>query len=69
MATLTVRQALVGLVAGVAGTLAMRYFKELPWSLAGIVGFAVAILAVSSMRTGERLRGVWDREPRWRSRR
>ena len=69
MAPLSGRQALWGLAAGVAGTLAVRWWRELPWSLAAVVGLAMAILVVSSLRTGERLRGVWSREPRWRARR
>lgn len=69
MAPLSGRQALAGLAAGVAGTLLVHWLRELPWSLAAVVGLAVAVLAVASLRTGERLRGVWSREPRWRARR
>lgn len=59
MAPLTGRQALLGLAAGVAGTLLVRWQRDLPWSLAAVVGLAIAILAVSSLRTGDRLRRVW----------
>jgi hypothetical protein len=69
VAPLTGRQALAGLAAGIAGALLVRWLRGLPWSLAAVVGLAVAVLAVSSLRTGERLRGVWRREPRWRARR
>jgi hypothetical protein len=69
VAPLSGRQALWGLAAGVAGTFVMHWWRELPWSLAAVVGLAMAILAIASLRTGDRLRGVWSREPRWRARR
>jgi hypothetical protein len=69
VAPLNGRQALFGLAVGIAGTLAVHWWRALPWSLAAVVGLAMAVLAIASLRTGERLRGVWSREPRWRARR
>jgi len=59
VAPLTVRQALVGLAVGVAGTVALRFARGLPWSLAAVAGLAMAILAVSSWRTGDHLRALF----------
>jgi len=60
VAPLSWRQALVALAAGTAGALAMRLVKGFPWSLAAVVGLAMAVLAVSAWRTAERLRRVWS---------
>jgi hypothetical protein len=59
VAPLSLRQALGALAAGVAGTLAVHWLKALPWSLAAVVGLAIALLAVSSWRTALRLRRIW----------
>ncbi|MCM2269562.1 MAG: hypothetical protein NDJ75_05630 [Thermoanaerobaculia bacterium] len=66
MAPVTLFQALVALVAGAGGALAVHWWRGLPWSLSMVVGVAVAVLAVSSLRTTERLRRVWGgtRRPR-----
>jgi hypothetical protein len=68
MAPLSPLQGAIALAAGVGGALAVRWLRDLPWSLSMVVGLAVAVLAISSLRTSERLRRVWDRDPRYRRR-
>ena len=45
-------------------TLLLRLLRELPWTLAAIAGFAAAVLAVVSLRTGRRLRAERGRYER-----
>lgn len=66
MAPLTATQALIALAAGVAGTVAVHLLRDLPWSLSAVVGVAVAVLAVSSLRTSEQLRRIWGGDRRRR---
>ena len=47
-------------------TVALRWLRDLPWSLATIAGFAIGVLVVVSWRTGRRVRSIHDREARWR---
>lgn len=47
---------------GIAGTVALHYGKPLPWSLAAIVGLAMAVLAVYALRTVDQLRRIWRRD-------
>jgi hypothetical protein len=68
MAPLSPLQGAIALAAGVGGTLVVRWLRDLPWSLSLVVGLAVAVLAISSLRTSERLRRVWGRDPRYRRR-
>lgn len=68
MAPVSPLQGVVALVAGVGGALAVHWLRGLPWSLSAVVGLAIAVLAISSLRTSERLRRVWDRDPRYRRR-
>lgn len=66
MAPVTLFQALVALVAGAGGALVVHWWRDLPWSLSMVVGVAVAVLAISSLRTTEQLRRIWGggRRPR-----
>lgn len=64
MAPVNLFQALVALVAGAGGALAVHWWRGLPWSLSAVVGVAVAVLAISSLRTSERLRQIWSGERR-----
>jgi len=68
MAPLSPLQGVVALVAGAGGALAVHWLRGLPWSLSAVVGVAIAVLAISSLRTSERLRRIWGREARYRRR-
>ncbi len=50
----------------VAGTVLVHWLRHLPWSLAAIVGLAIGVLVVSTLRTGARLRSIWSDEARRR---
>jgi hypothetical protein len=41
--------------------LALRLLRDFPWSLAGIVGVAVGVLVLTSLKTGDRLRDAFRR--------
>jgi len=59
MATVGPRHVATGIAAAAIGTVGVHWLRDLPWTLAAIVGVAIGILAASTLRTGERLRGVW----------
>jgi len=58
------RHVAVGAVAAALGTVGVHWLRDLPWSLATIVGVAIGVLAASTLRSVERLRGVWSDTPR-----
>jgi hypothetical protein len=49
-----------------AAAAALHFLRHLPWSLATIAGFAIAVLVVVSWRTGRRLRAIHNRSAEWR---
>jgi hypothetical protein len=58
----SLKQALAGLAGALLGTLAVRYARDLPWSFAAVVGVAIGVLVVVSLRSGERVRSAWRRD-------
>lgn len=52
-------KALVALVAGFLAAAGLHFLRGFPWSLSGIVGVAVAILAGTAYATAERLVRLW----------
>ncbi|HSM51725.1 MAG TPA: hypothetical protein VLA75_10010 [Thermoanaerobaculia bacterium] len=52
-------QALVGSVAGLLAAAATHFLRGFPWSLAAIVGVAVAVLVGTALATAERLVRLW----------
>ncbi len=44
------------------GTIGVYLLRELPWSLAGLVGLAFAVLLGAGFRTFDQLRGSWRTE-------
>ena len=51
--------ALAAVVAGLLAILILHFGRGFPWSLAGIVGVAVAVLTASALRTSQRLVRLW----------
>jgi len=64
MAAVGARELAAGLAGGIAGMVLVHFVKRIPWSLAAIVGFAIAVLVVYSLRSGARIRAAWNQE-RW----
>jgi hypothetical protein len=59
----TLIRAAAFLVSGALGTVAVHAARDLPWRLAAIVGLAIGVLVVSTLRTGAHLRSAWRRRP------
>ncbi len=62
MAPRSLKQVLAGLASALAGTLGGHFGRDLPWSLAGIVGLALGVLVISALQSGERVRAAWRRD-------
>jgi len=59
VAAVAPRHVATGVAAAALGAVGVHWLRELPWSLAAIVGAAIGFLAASSLLSVERLRGVW----------
>jgi hypothetical protein len=65
MASLDPRELLAGVLGGIGGTLIVHLERHLPWRLSAIVGLAIGVLVLASLRSVARLRAAW-RPARWR---
>ncbi len=52
-------RSLVAVAAGLLAAAALHFLRGFPWSLSGIVGVAVTILAGTAFATVERLVRLW----------
>jgi hypothetical protein len=59
----SLKQALAGLAGALVGTVAVHAARDLPWNLAAVVGVAIGVLVVVSLRSGERVRAAWRPGP------
>ena len=50
--------------AGLAAGLAVRFLRQFPWALSGVVALAVGILTGMTLRTVAQLREIWGRDRR-----
>jgi hypothetical protein len=59
----TVTPVRVGAILGaaVATTLALRFVRDFPWTLAALVGVAVGVLVLSTFNSGDRVRRAMRR--------
>jgi uncharacterized membrane protein YgaE (UPF0421/DUF939 family) len=63
VAPASLKQALAGVAGALLGTLAVHAARDLPWDLAAVVGVAIGVLVVVSLKSGARVRAAWRRPP------